>query len=98
MAHGDNGYESAPPNVLLMLAMAVGMWGLIYLGIASVWSREPDRPGVSIEREYVPQVATLDEQLPRLRSSSPASMRAMHNKRSSQTFAQRILRASPSGN
>ena len=32
------------PNVLLMLAMSLGLWGLLCLGIASVWSRQVDAP------------------------------------------------------
>ena len=37
----DNG---PGPNVLLIaIAMSLGMWGLLYLGVASVWSRLADQ-------------------------------------------------------
>jgi hypothetical protein len=59
MAHGERGNEPNP-NVLLMFAIAAGMWGVIYLlyaGVANVWSRGSHT--IVIERRHVPQLASL---------------------------------------
>ena len=37
MTPKEKSYESPLPKVLLLLAIAAGIWVLIYLGVTSVW-------------------------------------------------------------
>jgi len=48
-----------PPNVLLMVAMALAAWGLLYMAATSVWSWHTQLSKTIIESKYSPQVATF---------------------------------------
>jgi hypothetical protein len=51
------------PNVLLIaVAMSLGIWGLLYLGVASIWSRLANQSHIAVEGEVVPQIANLTDQ------------------------------------
>jgi hypothetical protein len=97
MTHSEKAYESAPPNVLLLLAMTAGMWGLVYLGVVSVWSRTTNHSG-SPDRERVPQLATLTDQQPQVKSPARTRMMAKRSKRVRPSFAERVFRSSTSIN
>jgi hypothetical protein len=45
--------ESIPPlpNILLMLALSLGLWLLLYMGASSVWTAQPAGADSAIERE-----------------------------------------------
>jgi hypothetical protein len=47
------------PNVLLMVAMALAAWGLLYMAATSVWSWHTQLSKTIIESKYSPQVATF---------------------------------------
>ena len=48
-----------PPNVLLMLCMALGVWVLVFVAAAGVWSWHADRTETVIESEHHQQVAAV---------------------------------------
>jgi hypothetical protein len=97
MAHSENTYQPAPSNPLLLFASAAGVWGLIFLGVASVWPQSTIRTA-SPEREHVPQLVSLTEQRPETKSPVRARIALKRSKRERSTFAQRILRSSTSVN
>ena len=61
MESPDNSHEPAR-NLRLGLAVAMGlsaaMWGLIYLGVASVWPLLANRPDIAVEGQGVPHLAS----------------------------------------
>jgi hypothetical protein len=66
MESADKGNEPTP-NVLLMLALAVGMWGLLYLGLRAAGPGR-NHSDIAVEAESVPQLANLSNlDLPRFR-------------------------------
>jgi hypothetical protein len=56
--------RNPPPNVLLMVAMALAAWGLVYMAATSVWSWHTQLSKTIIESEYSPQVATFADKKP----------------------------------
>ena len=61
------------PNVLLMLSMALGAWGLVYVAAASVWSWRTDRSEIVTEGKHHQQVAAAGDAA--LEDASVASCR-----------------------
>ena len=49
-----------PPNVFAIIAMALGVWVLVYTAAANVWSWHTPRPETMTESEHHQQVAALD--------------------------------------
>jgi hypothetical protein len=47
------------PNVLLMLSMALGVWVLVYVAAASVWTWRTDRSKIVTESKHHQQVAAV---------------------------------------
>jgi ABC-type lipoprotein release transport system permease subunit len=47
------------PNVLLMLSIALGVWVLVYVAAASVWSWQKDRSEIVTESKHHQQVAVV---------------------------------------
>ena len=94
---GANKANEPVPNVLLMLAMAAGMWGLVYLGVASVWPREVNRPSVAVERENVPHLASLTNQ-PQAKLPTRNKLKAKRKRRMGPSLAERVFKPSTSLN
>lgn len=67
------------PNVLLMLSMALGVWVLVCVTAASVWSWWTDRSEIVTESKHHQQVATAVTD--RSESRTPARRRARANSR-----------------
>jgi len=66
-----------PPNVLLMLAMALAAWGLVYMAATSVWSWHTELSNTTIESVHSPQIATIAEKP----EAKPMRKRAKVNRR-----------------
>jgi hypothetical protein len=49
------------PNVLLMLSMALGVWVLVYVAAASVWSWRTNRSEIVTESKHHQQVAAVSD-------------------------------------
>jgi hypothetical protein len=85
------GCGDRPPNVFVMIAMALGAWVLVYIAAASVWSWHTGHPETMTESEYHQQVGTLDA---RREARLPARKRAKvsrgHHHRTS--LATRVFR------
>ena len=100
MESPDNLNEPAP-NVGLGLAVAValslGLWGLIYLGAASVWSRLVDHSVIAVEREGVPHLASLADQ-PRAQLPTGIRVKATRKRRRGPHLAARVFNPSTSVN
>ena len=80
------------PNVLLMLGMALGVWALVYVAAASVWSWRTDRSQTVTESEHHQQVAAIpDKREARL----PTRKHAKVNRRRSHgtSLAARVFRS-----
>jgi hypothetical protein len=86
-----------PPNVLLIVAMAAGIWVLMFLGAASVWSWQARPSDIGIETEYVPQFASIID-----RSSAKLATRigakSNRKKHSRTSLATRLFRPTVSVN
>jgi hypothetical protein len=100
MSHSDRGNET-DPNVLLMLAIAAGMWGavyLLYLGAANVWPS--GSATFATEGSHVPQLASLADKpgAIRVKRSVRTKSKTMRAKRTRLAFANRVFRASVSPN
>jgi hypothetical protein len=96
MERTDQANEPAP-NVLLMLAMAAGMWGLVYLGVASVWPRGVDRSDLAVEGRHVPQLASVTDQ-PVAKLPTRTTVKTKRKRRVGPSFAQRVFGPSASLN
>ncbi len=83
------------PKVYVMLAMAAGMWGLLYLGAATVWPR--DRSDLTVEGRHAPQLASLTHH-PEVRLPARTKVKAKRNRRTGPSFANRVFRSSTSLN
>jgi hypothetical protein len=83
------------PNVLLMLAMAVGTWGLVYLGVASLWPRQG--PTLAVESVHALQLASLTDR-PQVKSPTRTGVKAKRTRRIGPSLAQRVFRPSTSLN
>jgi hypothetical protein len=80
------------PNVLLMLSIALGVWVLVYVVAASVWSWQKDRSEIVTESKHHQQVAAVaDEGEPKLSNRR----RAKVNRRRSHgpSLAARVFRS-----
>jgi len=66
-----------PPNVLLMLAMALAAWGLVYMAATSVWSWHTELSNTTIESVHSPQIATIADKP----KAKPMRKRAKVNRR-----------------
>jgi len=49
-----------PPNVFAIIAMALGVWVLVYIAAANIWSWHTPHPEIMTESEHHQQVAALD--------------------------------------
>jgi hypothetical protein len=90
MAGGERGNEPTP-NVLLMFAIAAGMWGVVYLlyvGVANVWRRAS--PTIAIERKHVPQFASLANR-PQVERPARTRTKARQMGRKRQVLAYRVF-------
>jgi hypothetical protein len=100
MSHGKRGNES-DPNVLLMFAIAAGMWSVVYLlyvGATSVWPSSS--PSIATEGRHVPQLASLADR-PRasqIKRSVRTKAKTVRERRTRLAFANRVFRASVSPN
>jgi hypothetical protein len=83
------------PKVYVMLAMAAGMWGLVYLGAASVWPR--DRANLAVEGGHTPQLASLADH-PKVKLPTRGRVKAKRKRRMGSSFANRVFRSSTSLN
>ena len=94
MESADKGNEPTP-NVLLMLALAVGMWGLLYLGLRAAGpGRNPD---IAVEAESVPQLANLSNQ-PQVTLPTRTRAKATRQRRFGPSLAARVFSRSTSLN
>jgi len=84
------GAGNRPPNVLLMIAMALGIWALVYVAAASVWSWHTQRPESITESEHHQQVGALDAteeaKLPRRRRAKVGRRRHYRTSLASRVF------------
>jgi hypothetical protein len=100
MESPDNLNEPAP-NLRLGLAVAMGlsaaMWGLIYLGVASVWPRQTNRPDLAVEGQGVPHLASLADQR-RAQFPTGTRVKATRKKRRGPHLAARVFNPSTSVN
>ena len=98
MESPDNLNEPAR-NLRLGLAVAAGlsvaMWGLIYLGVASVWHRQANRPYIAVEGQGVPRLAHLAD---RAQLPTRARVKAARKKRGGPHLASRVFSPSRSVN
>jgi hypothetical protein len=80
-----------PPNVFVMIAMALGVWVLVYITAASVWSWHTRHPETVTESEHHQQVGALDA---RKEAGFPARKRAKVGRRRQQrtSLAARVFR------
>ena len=101
MESPDNLNEPAPNLRLGGLAVAMGlsaaMWGLIYLGIASVWLWLANHPDIAVEGQGVPNLARLADQ-PRAQLPTGTKVKAKRKRRRGPHFAARVLSPSTSVN
>jgi hypothetical protein len=80
------------PNVLLMLSMALGVWVLVYVAAANVWSWRTDRSETVTESEHHQHLAAIpDKREIRLRTRKHAKV----NRRRSHgtSLAARVFRS-----
>jgi hypothetical protein len=94
----ENGKANEPAtNVVLMLAiaMSLGMWGLLYLGAASVWSRLVNHTDVAVEGHSIPHLASLAD-LPQVRLPSRTRAKTARKRRLGPTLAARVFNRSSS--
>jgi hypothetical protein len=92
---GTDHADHPAPNVLLMVALALGMWGLVYLGAASLWPRQS--PALAVESVHAPQLASLTAP-PQMKSPMRTGVKAKRTRRIGPSLAQRVLRPSTSLN
>jgi hypothetical protein len=96
----DKAHEPAP-NVLLGFTLAAGlsvaMWGLLYLGVASVWPRQVNRPDVAVEGQAVPHLASLANQ-PRAHLPTRTRVKTARKRRRGPSMVARIFNPSTSLN
>ena len=92
------------PNVLLMLAMSLGLWGLLCLGIASAWPRQVGNPDIagreavpvpSMQGHAMPQLVSLGEQ-PLLQRPTRTRVKVARNRRWGPTLAARVFKVATS--
>jgi hypothetical protein len=99
MESPDNLHEPAP-NLRLGLAVAMGlsaaMWGLIYLGVASVWPWLANRPDVAVEGQSVPHLASLAQ--PRAQLPAGIWVKATRKRQRGPHLASRVFSPSMSVN
>jgi hypothetical protein len=99
MESPDNLNEPAR-NLRLGLAVAVGlsvaMWGLVYLGVASVW-RLANRPYIAVEGQGVPHLTSLGNQ-PRAQLPTGTRVKATRKRRRGPYLAARVFNPSRSVN
>jgi hypothetical protein len=93
--HSTQKANEPAPKVYVMLAMAAGMWGLLYLGAATVWPR--DRSDLTVEGRHAPQLASLTDH-PKVRLPTRTKVKAKRNRRIGPSFANRVFRSSTSLN
>jgi len=93
--HSTQKANEPAPKVYVMLAMAAGMWGLLYLGAATVWPR--DRSDLTVEGRHAPQLASLTDH-PKVRLPARAKVKAKRNRRMGPSFANRVFGSSTSLN
>lgn len=86
-------------NTPLILAMAVslGMWGLLYLGGASVWSRLVNHSEVAVEERSTPQLASLTDQS-QVKLPARSRVKATRKRRFGPSLAARVFNRSTSLN
>jgi hypothetical protein len=100
MESPDNLHEPAP-NLRLGLAVAIGlsaaMWGLIYLGVASVWPWLANRPDIAVEGQGVPHLASLADQ-PQAQLPTGTRVRATRQRQRGPYLAARVFSPSMSVN
>jgi hypothetical protein len=100
MESPENLHEPAP-NLRLGLAVAMGlsaaMWGLIYLGVASVWPWLANRPDIAVEGQGVPHLASLADQ-PRAQLPTGIWVKATRKRRRGPNLASRVFSPSMSVN
>lgn len=66
------------PNVLLMLSIALGVWVLVYVAAASVWSWQKGRSEIVTESKHHQQVAVVAD---KAETKLPTRRRAKVNRR-----------------
>jgi hypothetical protein len=93
----ESAKRSEHPNVLLIIAMAAGAWGLVYLGAASVWPRQVNNPDKS-EGEHVPQLASLADQSQQEYLPTRSRAESTRRRRPGQSLAARVFSSSTSLN
>ena len=100
MENPDNLHEPAP-NLRLGLAVAMGlsaaMWGLIYLGVASVWPGLANRPDIAVEGQGIPHLASLADQR-RAQLPTGTRVKATRKRRRVPHLASRVFTPSMSVN
>jgi hypothetical protein len=100
MENPDNLIEPAPNvglGLVVAVALSVGLWGLIYLGVASVWSRLVDHSVIAVDGENVPHSASLVDK-PRAQLPTQTRVKATRKRRRGPHLAARVFRPSTSVN
>jgi hypothetical protein len=93
-----------PPNVLLIVGMAAGLWALIYVAAASIWSWQMSPSGMAPQRES--DIATQREHVLQLANTEQTSIRlpvrqrkgGNHTRRGGTSLAARVFRSTISVN
>ena len=93
--HSTQKANEPAPKVYVMLARAAGMWGLLYLGAATVWPRDRSEP--TVEGRHAPQLASLTDH-PKIKLPTRTKVKAKRNRGMGPSFANRVFRSSTSLN
>lgn len=86
-----------PGLLVLAFTMSSGMWGLLYLGAASVRSRLVNHPHVAVEGQIDPPLASLsDYSQAELPTRTRARVEKTRKRRLGPTYAARVFSRSSS--
>jgi hypothetical protein len=92
--NGNANVHAPAVGLLIAIAMSFGMWGLLYLGAASLWSRVVS-PEVASEGRNVPQYASLtDDPQVKLPTQTSRRPKTTQKRRHGPTFAARAYNRS----
>jgi hypothetical protein len=91
---GNANVHAPAVGLLIATAVSFGMWGLLYLGAASLWSRVVSQPEFASEGRNVPQYASLADD-PQVKLPTQTSRpKNTQKRRHGPTFAARAFNRS----
>ena len=95
MEDGNANVHAPAVGLLIATAVSFGMWGLLYLGAASLWSRVVSQLEVASEGRNVPQYASLtDDPQVKLPTQTSRRPKTTQKRRHGPTFAARAFNRS----